>query len=380
MLKIFYLIIALVFLFFPRSPILAAEPTRWIVPNYHRVLNPAINSGSTSWGNYFSNESQIEGTLNRVDVYGLFIEEIGWNDGNFLSNLVPILKKKNIPIATEGSVSGCNPNLVDGTEWANYLLNSVIKPLYDAGGVLNYYAIDAFPGGLITRFSQQGCITNIDQALPELIKFMKRFHEVHPETKFGLISNFPNYGYGSNMSYWLANDPLGDFRSHFEKILQAVEATGEHLYFLHVDNPYDYAIGAVPNPYGPSQTTDWVQRILDLEFQAKSHGLRFGLIYNSERGGQGNSLVSADDKLYFEDTLAFINLYKNRGGNPDDMIVESWYPHPSALFPDNQPYTFSYLVKNAFPIAHTDISLLRQFLSIFTNIFDYNQLVINFGK
>ncbi len=331
----------------PQKSKAASQTTEhWFHPNYHYKFNHDL--ASSAWGSYFTNTSQTGNILNNINVYGLFVEQIEKNEGNFLQQLIPLLKSKNIKISTEGGPAKCKDNkLIDGAQWADYFLNTLLKPLYDAGGTVDYFSFSGFPAHTISRTSTPICTTNINESLPELVKFMKRFHEVHPETKFGLIINFPNYGYGNNISYWSNNEPWGDYKSHLEKILTAVDNAGEKLYYVHIDNPYDYAIGERPHTI---QGIDWMQRIVDIEKQTKMHGLRFGLIVNSERGGIGYDKNSGNDKQFYDDSMAFLKEYYEKGGRLDSVIVESWYNHPSALFPDYTPYTMTYNALKAYQL------------------------------
>ena len=41
----------------------------------------------------------------------------------------------------------------------------------------------------------------------------------------------------------------------------------------------------------------------------------------------------------------FVETVKEHRGVVDDVLIESWYQHPQALLPEDQPYTFMYLVK-----------------------------------
>jgi hypothetical protein len=47
-------------------------------------------------------------------------------------------------------------------------------------------------------------------------------------------------------------------------MIAAVNTAGEKIWFLQVDNPYDYAVGI--HPGGPAGV-DWLGRILQLEKQ-----------------------------------------------------------------------------------------------------------------
>jgi hypothetical protein len=73
-----------------------------------------------------------------------------------------------------------------------------------------------------------------------------------------------------------------------------------------------------------------------------------------------------------------MNEYKTRGGNPDDIIIESWYPHPTNLFPDTTLYTFSNLVKNTLQVKGATPGDINGDGKV--DMTDYKILVNNFGK
>ncbi|HVS80925.1 MAG TPA: hypothetical protein VHE60_04265, partial [Pyrinomonadaceae bacterium] len=203
-----------------------------------------------------------------------------------------------------------------------------------------WFSMDGPLSRIIANGREGNCGFTLQQAVEAVVAYMQVFHSVHPAVRLGLITNFPNWHYGSIPSYWSTD--YGDFQVAFETLLAAVDAAGEKLWFVHADNPYDFATGQQPSDTLSDPThVDWIQRILDLEAQVRSHGLRFGLIYNSEMG------ADASDQRYLEDTLAYIKLYRQRGGDPDEAIIESWYDRPSAILPESQPFTFMYTARAA---------------------------------
>jgi hypothetical protein len=55
--------------------------------------------------------------------------------------------------------------------------------------------------------------------------------------------------------------------------------------------------------------------------------------HNSDAGGQ------AGDQPFHDQTLAAVPAYQAAGGNPDDLIVQSWYPFPTAIVTEDEPNT-----------------------------------------
>ena len=79
----------------------------------------------------------------------------------------------------------------------------------------------------------------------------------------------------------------------------------------------------------------------------RARGLRFGLIYNSEAGG------TAGDEPFHDQALAALRAYQAAGGNPDDLLLQSWYPYPDVMVPEDQANTFTNTAKDV--IAQYDV-------------------------
>ncbi len=63
------------------------------------------------------------------------------------------------------------------------------------------------------------------------------------------------------------------------------------------------------------------------------------MIFNSQQGG------FTSDSLYYARTLDGWRKYRDIGGDPDDIGVWSWYEHPSANYPEYQPFTMTYTMR-----------------------------------
>lgn len=68
-------------------------------------------------------------------------------------------------------------------------------------------------------------------------------------------------------------------------------------------------------------------------------GIRFGMFFNSDRGG------NLSDKAFYTQSLLSYKEFTANFGKVDDILIESWYPYPLALIPEDQPYTFMNLAK-----------------------------------
>ena len=133
-----------------------------------------------------------------------------------------------------------------------------------------------------------------------------------------------------------------------EGAITAVETAGEEFAYFIADNPWGYASGTHASvcAHDVSQI-DWLGQILALETQVKSHGIPFGLTYNSELGG------NSDNVTFYNETLEFIQASQAYGGSPDIRNIESWYSHPTENRPEGEPCTYTNLMLAALAILET---------------------------
>lgn len=334
---------------------------KWYHPNYHYDFN--LNFASPQWGNYFLNPSFETDIAKKIDVYGMFILEVGKNNGDFLTNLIPILNRNNVKIAVEAMgipnvtvdssgglklVTVCSDNATMANIYSASELG-VLKKIYDRGGKVSYLSLDdPLARGTKNSVYQSiyTCNGTIDDAIDITLRYINNIHAVYPDIKVGLITNFPNWVYGGSPSYPTIGNP-GDYYYILDKFVKTAQSRNIKIFYVNADNPYDYAIGAVPGGNSTNLTKQkWTQRIVDLEHQVKSYGLSFGLIYNSARGGTSK----IDNSLLYNDTINYINYYYTSGGRPDNVVIESWYPRPDAMLPYSTYYTGAFTAQNAFAL------------------------------
>jgi hypothetical protein len=165
----------------------------------------------------------------------------------------------------------------------------------------------------------------------------------HPETKYWLLTNFPNWGWRGDVSYH-ARGPqrqdYGDYDQVVRIVLEKLRAAEIPLDGVTVDNPYDYLVGEhfSVNLADP-KSVDWLARVRSYEDFAREQGLTFNLIVNSQRGGQES------DERFFRETLQMVDTYRRAGGRPTRWFVQSWYPHPKQMLPETAPPSMTALVK-----------------------------------
>ena len=179
-----------------------------------------------------------------------------------------------------------------------------------------------------------------EDAADEILHSMDEWRKVYPEIKFILGCNFPNWGWKGGQDYHKRQaDGMnwGDYWEVVQIIMDRVQAGEPRFSKVIVDWPYNYAIGErySPTPGNDPKSIDWIARIRELEDYVKGLGLEFYLYTNTEE--------KESDTVYTEGTLNYVDLYRQRGGNPDGWNVQSWYPVPTSFGPEDQPYSMSWL-------------------------------------
>ncbi len=302
------------------------------------------------WEKFVGERADWDFVKANLDGFQFFIDKLTKADIDQLRELGEILKKNNIATSVELGGLLRNPNLDDtvGEKTAAIELKK-LSSLKKAGIELNYINLD----GPIRRVMRDPIakkwktIDSLEVAVNELIDYMRLVREEHPAVKFLFNVNFPNYGYKGEDSYTYWGAPrdrmgYGDFHTVITTSIRMAKEAGIPLTGVTMDFPYDYTEAQVVAKWkgAPDPTRiDWYQRILDLEADIRKEGIEFGIIFNSQAGGKTSG------EAFYNDTLAFIEKYHARGGDPDRYLIESWYPHPKSPTPEDAPYTMTYLVK-----------------------------------
>ena len=269
-----------------------------------------------------------------------------------MGRLVSLVSEHNIEVLVElGGVLGPGwGNLTDidnGKKGALVEIN-MSRNWVRAGGTIDYVIFD----GPVRRLLYGNIAQNIEEnngvlvsgffnenrgpysyedAADEILYSMQEWRKVYPEIKFILGCNFPNWGWRGDGMNW------GDYWEVIQVIMDRVQKSETAFSGMMVDFPYNYAVGERYSPIPGNDPTaiDWVARIRELEDYVDGKGLDFYLYTNTE---EQNS-----DTIYSEGTLKYVDLYRQRGGNPKGWNIQSWYEVPRMFGPEDEPYSMSWL-------------------------------------
>jgi hypothetical protein len=271
-----------------------------------------------------------------------------------LARLAALLKKHGLQIAVEcGGTLGFAPlDETNGEKSAEMELRAINR-WYRAGGRVDFLDLDGPVRRLLYRKRRGKRVpgfTSVDKCATELMDYIRAVRRVHPKIRFFLLTNFPNWGYRGGVSYH-ARGPKrqdwGDYHAIVTTVLAKAKADGIEFAGVTVDNPYEYAVGEHFSVKLKDPTkVDWIARIRAYEDFARKHKLEFNLIINSEKGGK------TSDAAFMKRTLKMLDAYRKAGGAPTRYVVQSWYPHPGKIVPEDAADSMGALVKEAIRRTH----------------------------
>lgn len=231
-----------------------------------------------------------------------------------------------------------------------------LKALIDAYGPPDVIALDGpirrllHPGadtGRIAPHGEQEGLPSLDAAVEEVVATMRAWVRTHRRVRFAVITNFPNWGWKGGPAYWASGPGLmhwGDYYPALRALAARCKRERLPLEAIRCDFPFDYANGTMPvssppwpKPAVDPASIDWVGRIRDLEREVQALGLDFELVVNEQQGG------GASSERFCRETLRYVDAYRAAGGAPRRWIVQTWYPHPEKVGPEDEPWTMAWL-------------------------------------
>ena len=318
-----------------------------------RVTKPEVWMCYRNPTGLFDEGADAEFVRKHVSGIKLYIGTVRKAPADKLARLVANLKKHQIPLAVEcgGTLGFAKLDDSNGERSARIELRAFNR-IYEAGGKIDYLDLDGPIRRLLYPRSGKG-FTSIDRCAAQLMDSMRTHLAAHPETRFWLLTNFPNWGYRGDVSYH-ARGPKRQDWGEYDTVVKTVLAHAKKaklpLVGVTVDNPYEYAMGLHHSAKLPDPTkVDWIKRIRAYEDFARSQGLEFNFIANSEAGGK------LSGKAFHDRTLKMIDAYVAAGGKPTRYVIQSWYPHPRKLVPETDGASMTAVVKAAILKLHPEL-------------------------
>jgi hypothetical protein len=276
----------------------------------------------------------------------LYIDQVDHATPEQLERLVRLVRAQSYQVAVEcGCCLEFAPMDETNGEASARIELAKIDKLYAAGGRVDFLDLDGPVRRLMHPEGRRDGkrFDSMEKAAVEVVDAVRIIHQAHPEIRFWLLTNFPNWGWRGDVSYHArgpAKQDYGDYEDAHRIVVRALEAAGLALDGVTVDNPYDYLIGehASVNLVDP-KSVNWLKRVRTYEDLSRGQGLGFNLIVNSERGG------FRSDELFHQETLKMVENYLAAGGRPTRWFVQTWYRHPRQIVPESALHSMTGLVK-----------------------------------
>jgi hypothetical protein len=311
-------------------------------------LEPEVWVHQGNWRAFGAADAQWDFVKANVDGFQFFIDSLSKAKPGELDSLARIFAENDIDVSVElGGILTLYPMDDNVGEETFRIESEKLQPLKEAGIELDYINLDGPIRRALNDPLNKGIdpLPSLEMAADELIDYMRLMRKEFPEAEFFLLSNFPNWGWKDGPSYTRIRGEYqgwGDYQTVLETVTRKTREAGIPIRGVTIDFPYDYAMAEVrhKNLPDPSQV-DWFSRIRELEIYAKSLGLEVNIIFNSQHGGQ------TSNEAFCEETIIFVNTYRKFGGKPKRYIIETWYKHPNKVAPETEPYTMTWLAKEA---------------------------------
>jgi len=286
-------------------------PEYWFGPLPALTMRGVV--GSTDFMSLFTADAPWTNAASHIQVFQLFGEWL--LNGNAtdaqLQQVVTNLKSRGMGLAIEAGplypTATCGNGIegFSGAQWSTFM--SRIKA---AGGTIDYVTMDEPYYFAHVYSGVQACHWSDETIAQDIQTFIASVH-----------AQFPNAVIGEVEPTTVGN------ASAFQEWLNAFEQVNKYsLPFLHLDVDWS-------NP-------NWPALAKSIETTTQQNGVPFGIIYN---GGGATS-----DEGWIDAALGNIQAYRSAGGNPDEVIFESWTDKPDYVLPETTSYTFTNLIDSYF--------------------------------
>lgn len=170
------------------------------------------------------------------------------------------------------------------------------------GGEVRYLSLQSVLSKPSDVCPEYGRDAGYDLRIADIVRYVRFMKARYPGIRVGLVDAMPAKGWA--------------YEAVYEELVGTLRAEGLTLDFLHLDFPMESAAG-------------WTNARAAEEFVRHRLGVRFGLLYVSKEGGR------TSNEAFYANVLAAYGAYRAAGGRPDNLILTSWYPHPTVNLPED---------------------------------------------
>jgi len=300
-------------------------------PDQDRIFWSSAN-GVRDYEQWLTDDDRWAQVLENLDVFGLHMNMLDGRNPLDPNLLAEFQRRTGKAIGIEagglrmhyGQADTCGETAA-GRELQKY--GRIVR----AGGTVDYLNLDSPIGYMLE--SNDGAYTP-SEAARELADYIEIVNNAIPGMSIGINEPVPWYSVDEFPSH-PAQD-RGDLLEILDVMLDTLDARGVSIDYFNCDCPYDYTVNRHYNGFA---------KLIRIQEWCHDNDLRFGLMYNSARGG------ARGDSLFYADVLSYYHALADSGCIPDNLLVWSWYEYPENALPEDEPYTFTYTMKEFMDIA-----------------------------
>lgn len=177
----------------------------------------------------------------------------------------------------------------------------------------------------------------LEQGTAELVDYYAAVRQRFPSVRLGAIESLGFFEVSGASCRGFARTvpalPLWRFEGYLDGLVSAMRRRGLRLDHFHIDFGYE---GAVHDGRGSPD----VGRILAVIAAVRARGVRAGVIVNAFHDGMSPGTPAATAaRQARENTLRFYRAFLGQGGDADDLVIQTWQPHPARTGPESDPDT-----------------------------------------
>jgi len=299
------------------TPDLSAKPLIWFGPLPPMTTGPGRPFiGSEDFMDLFSADAPWDVAASHVEVFKLYGEWVAYNATDAeLKQVVDDLHRRGMALAVEAGAlnapSDCGQNVEGfaGLQEGNLIADRIQK----AGGRIDLIALDEPYFFAHAYDGPNACHWPADRIAHGVDAYIQAMQARFPQVVVGDTEPFAGTTTPEEYRDWLTT-----FR----------EMAGYDLAFFHMDLDWS--------------RSDWSQEALRMEGYGHDLGIPVGIIYI------GNA-ADPDDATYVAISGERIRRHQfEDGGQPDQILFQSWVDHPDHVLPESDPTTFTGLIRTYF--------------------------------
>ena len=191
---------------------------------------------------------------------------------------------------------------------------------------------------------------DLNQAAEETAIFLAECRKAFPKTQIGLITNFPNWHYTPEHPGMLGTftDTTGvHYHDILEAVYEAARRKGTSFDFVEVDCPFNYYV-ATSNRADRTRRVNNAAKFKALQRWCQQRDIEFWLVVNFDTNPEKVAgKAELGNRLFHDQTLAYIRRLRNDGVFPDCFTIQSWYKLPAEHLPEDGGYSFMHTARDA---------------------------------